>query len=681
MSPVPSEAEAADALKGDYLMRRSIAIVGALALGLVPLTPGAAAAAPKTTADQGDSGLSAADRASLAAGLGVAPKAPLGTLPKGPNPLLAMVPDASKVDYSGWQNYMTKQAGAKSAARLKALAAASPAFRAKAATPPVAIDEDEPDGTTGSNESPATAQLIDGFGTGAGQFSKARILGSLDPEFAGTPSVTANPEDDASIPLAGDTGIDAIRDGLTTDAVIGDGPHGRQTGDGSNDFDFYAIHAAAGKQITVATATPTGPLDTVVVLFSPAGAVLASNDDSHGSLDSTMIYTAPATGTYYAMVAAYSGLPADPFDSGSGGGIGDTTPPSEGPYTLTVTVAAVDVDYFGVNLKAGDVLGASVKGAPAYLTVYDTVPREVHGSRQDASFIYPPASPLPGGGGAVTDYVATKSGWHYVGVQSGSGAYDITVEAYRPPLQGTRPTQTLFLDFDGERVNTGIFGGTGNVDLSPFSTFVAKWGLTNADRDKLIDAVVAGVTENLKQDMIASGLNKRFKLKILNSKDDPDPWGQANVSRIVVGGTIAESGVSTIGISQSIDPGNFETEETALVLLDEVSQAAGPEDSFNTYLGPESDKIAFIGHALGNVVAHEGGHFFGNFHTDNGDATPNLMDSGGANFDVLFGVGPDGIGGTADDVDVDFGDDAFSPAEGFVGTEDTLGRVAFGVTS
>jgi hypothetical protein len=181
--------------------------------------------------------------------------------------------------------------------------------------------------------------------------------------------------------------------------------------------------------------------------------------------------------------------------------------------------------------------------------------------------------------------------------------------------------------------------------------------------------------------MVASGLNKRFKLKILNSKDDPDPWGQANVSRIVVGGTIAESGVSTIGISQSIDPGNFETEETALVLLDEVSQAAGPEDSFNTYIGPASDKIAFIGHALGNVVAHEGGHFFGNWHTDNGDATLNVMDSGGTNFDGLFGVGPDGIGGTADDVDVDFGDDAFSPSEGFVGTEDTLGRVAFGVTS
>ena len=666
-------------------MRRGIATVGALVLGLVALTPGTAPAAAKTTAEttapRADSGLSAADRASLAAGLPVAPKAPLGAKPKGPNPLLALAPDASKLDYSGWRNYLGRQASAKTAARLKALAAASPAYRALAATPPVAIDEAEPDGTTGSNESPATAQLIDGFGTGLGEFAKARILGSLDPEAAGTPQVAANPEDDGSITLAGDTGIDTVRDGLTTNAAIGDGPHGRQSGDGSNDFDFYEIHAVAGKQITVATSTPTGLLDTVVVLYDATGVARASNDDSNGTLDSTMTYTVPATGTYYAMVAAYSGLPADPFDSGSGGGIGDPTPPTEGPYTLTVTVAAADVDYFGVELKAGDVLGATVKGSPGYLTVYDTDPREVHGSDQDASFIYPMASPLPGGGTAATDYVATKSGWHYIGVRSGEGAYDITVEAYRPTLQSSRPIQTLFLDFDGERVNTGVFGGTGNVDLSPFSAFVANWGLTNADQDALIDAVVAAVTENIKKDMVDSGLNKKFRLKILNSRDDPDPWGEANVSRIVVGGTIAESGVSTIGIAQSIDPGNFETEETALVLLDEVSQAAGPEDSFNTYLGPQSDKIAFVGHALGNVVAHEGGHFFGNWHTDNGDARPNVMDSGGENFDVLFGVGPDGFGGTADDVDVDFGDDAFSPAEGFIGTEDTLGRVAFGVTS
>ena len=40
------------------------------------------------------------------------------------------------------------------------------------------------------------------------------------------------------------------------------------------------------------------------------------------------------------------------------------------------------------------------------------------------------------------------------------------------------------------------------------------------------------------------------------------------------------------------------------------------------------------------------------------------MDQGG-NFPLLFGVGADGIGGTADDPDVDFGKDRLRPGRGF----------------
>jgi len=214
------------------------------------------------------------------------------------------------------------------------------------------------------------------------------------------------------------------------------------------------------------------------------------------------------------------------------------------------------------------------------------------------------------------------------------------------------------------------------------AAFLTSWGLTRADEDALIDAVAAGVTENIKNDLEASGLNPKFKVKIADSKDNADLWGKANVSRIVVGGTIEESGVDTIGIAQSIDPGNFETEETALVLLDVLSSPAGSTPaSLNTYLGPTSDRLKFVAQGLANVISHEAGHFFGDFHTDNQDALPNLMDAGGTGFGTLFGVGPDGIGGTADDIDVDFGDSTFLPAEGFVGTEDTLGRIVFGLTS
>src|SRR4051794_23327000 len=110
-------------------MRRSIATISAAVLALALITPGAAhAAAPSK-----DGGLTPAETASLAAGIGIAPKAPYGTKPKGPNPLLADVPDRSKVDYSGWANYMKVQAKAKTAARLKANALT----KAAATTPAV----------------------------------------------------------------------------------------------------------------------------------------------------------------------------------------------------------------------------------------------------------------------------------------------------------------------------------------------------------------------------------------------------------------------------------------------------------------------------------------------------------------------------------------------------------------
>jgi hypothetical protein len=653
-------------------MRRSIATVGALVLGLVALTPGASPAAPHQT----DPGLSPAEQASLAAGIQVAPKAAPGARPAGVNPFLALLPDATKADYSSWAKYLKQQSSTQAAARLKAQGV-PPAEAAARAAAAIVVDEDEPDGTLGSNENPASAQRIPGFGTAAGQNPAIRILGSLDSPAAPAPAERpATPEDDGAIPLAGDTGIDG-NEAIVTSAVIGDGPHG-SAGTGTNDFDFYELNALAGETITAGTATPTGDLDTVVAVYSAAGDLVAANDDAVG-LDSLVRYDVPATGTYYVAVAGYSldgPLPADPNDPASGAGGG-----SEGPYTVTIATGTTDKDFFAIKLRPGDVLGASVRGSAGYLTVYDTDPREVHGSDQDASSIYPMDSKLPGGGNAVTDYVATKAGWHYVGVSNGAGAYNITVEAYRPPLQGDRPQQTLFLDFDGARVNTGVFGGTGNVDLSPFAAFLAKWGIDRADEDAVIDAVVASVTESIKQDLIDSGLNTRFKLKILNSRDHADPWGQKNVSRIIIGGTIDESGVPTIGIAQSIDPGNFETEETALVLQDVLSDPAGDPASLNTYLTAQSDRIAFVGQAVGNVTAHEAGHFFGDWHTDNADETANLMDSGGQNFDVLFGVGPDGIGGTEDDTDVDFVTDTFAPAEGFVGVEDTRGRLVFGITS
>ena len=299
-------------------------------------------------------------------------------------------------------------------------------------------------------------------------------------------------------------------------------------------------------------------------------------------------------------------------------------------------------------------------------------------SEQDASSAYPAQSPLPGGGSTFA-YVAEQPGWYAVSVRNGSGAYRLLLEAYRPGSEraASGAVQTLFLDFNGERLNTNIFGGGGVSTLSPMRSFLARWGLTNRDENALIDATVAGVEENIRSTLQQRGLNGRLRVHVLNSRDDPDPFGDPNVSRVVVGGTIAQSGVPTIGVAQSIDPGNFAHEESAMVLLDEVSRPPRAEDSFNTYLRPHSNRVAFIGRALGNLVAHETGHMLGSFHTNEFNASVNLMDAGGANFDRLYGVGPDGVGGTADDADVNFGEDTFNRDEGFTGVENTLNTSAW----
>jgi hypothetical protein len=307
----------------------------------------------------------------------------------------------------------------------------------------------------------------------------------------------------------------------------------------------------------------------------------------------------------------------------------------------------------------------------------------------DLSFIYAFNTLLPGGGNASVAQVANFDGRYGIEVIT-AGDYAADVRVFRPGLSEVSSTaeQVLFIDFDGAVVDTSIYGLPPSIPqprtLSPLSAFLAGWGLTAADEDAVIDAILAVVEENLSADLRVLGLNgdrdvsgtpTEFDVEILNSRDHADPFGQPNVSRIVIGGTVAESGIDTIGIAQSIDPGNFATEETALVLLDSLSEPAGPTYSLNTYLTPASDRIGFIAQAVGNVTSHEAGHFFGNFHVDQFNEQANLMDQGG-NFPLMFAVGPDNVGGTADDPDVDFGEDEFNPNEGFTGIEDTATRIS-----
>lgn len=611
-------------------------------------------------------GLTAMSTSAVATASGAdvsAPPAQEATAPRpaGPNPYLSFLPTSEGVDVAAWQRWMEAE-GDRRADR------ADDARRAAPNRPPVLVDESEPVGIRGGNDTVRTAQRVPGFGTSSGRNPRARLLGALSPSAVEAEPIAPNAEDDGALPLARDTGIAPTGGAVSTSGRIGDGPHGR-AGSGTGDFDWYQVRAGAGRSVAVEL-EPKGNLFPVVFLYDDTGSILQIAVGGEEGIR----WAVRTDATYHVVVAGIPSFQNDPSDPASGDGAG-----TEGRYDLTISVAEDDVDHYAVDLRRGDIVGASVAGEGNFISVFGPGGSEVHGSPQDASFVYPSGSPLPGGGNAVTDHVAERDGWHTVAVSNGDGRYDVTVEVYRPVLERERPVQTLFLDFDGARVNTNIWGGPGVRTLSPLNAFLGRWGLTNADRNRLIDRIVAVVRENLQADMAAAGLDDDFAIRILNSRDHADPFGRPNVSRVIVGGSIEQSGLFTIGVSQSIDPGNFVQEESAVVLLDVLSEPSGSEfadASLNTYLRPRSDRIRFIGQGVGNIVAHEAGHFFGDWHVDPYNAVANIMDAGG-NPAVTFGVGPDGIGGTADDPDVDFGEDTFFPLEGFTGVEDTKTRVAF----
>jgi hypothetical protein len=367
----------------------------------------------------------------------------------------------------------------------------------------------------------------------------------------------------------------------------------------------------------------------------------------------------------------------------------------------SLSAAGPDVDLYSVDLEVGDVVGAAARGSVNEgLAVLDPDGRVAVVSRGNQTFFYPAASPLPRGetGKPVLHYIATRAGRYTISAGTGAGTYEITVRAFRPgPEQNERGTvQTLFLDFSGPQVDTTNFqlvahAEPGIRDLSPFAAFLPRWGLSPDDEDAVVEVITETVRELLVRDVVARGANPNAELRVVSNADGPDPYGHPNVSRVVVGGTQAEAvfGFTTVGVAESTDPGNFAQEETALILLDLLSGPAEDPDaplggrlSLNHYLTDSSDRIQFIGRVLGQTAAHEAGHFYGNFHTDGLNDVVSLMDASRQDPVVLFGVGPDGIGGTADDIaSPRLGPDAFDPSEAFTGSvEDTLNVVAFAIS-
>ena len=126
------------------------------------------------------------------------------------NPFVALLPDPGQVDMSTWRATMAAGGQRREQSRR------SPAN-------PLKVREAER-ANTHLNDTAKVAQRIRQFGTGKREHAAAAISGVLAPRNA-TVVIPQSPEDNGSIPLAGDLGLSRSRV-TQISAHIGDGPHG-----------------------------------------------------------------------------------------------------------------------------------------------------------------------------------------------------------------------------------------------------------------------------------------------------------------------------------------------------------------------------------------------------------------------------------------------------------------------
>ncbi|MHC4976577.1 MAG: hypothetical protein ACYTF7_08220 [Planctomycetota bacterium] len=366
-------------------------------------------------------------------------------------------------------------------------------------------------------------------------------------------------------------------------------------------------------------------------------------------------------------------------------------------------------DYFSIDLAQGDILGVACIGSfgsgglDPQITLYNGSGTFIKLNDDGATF-YPSGSPMPlisiAQDSAMT-FVAPADGTYHIlvepfpqGGSPSSGTYTLQLRLRRNVFESQSPgvKQIIFADFDGETIPArDLFGGAQtkvSASLSPLGDFLGDWGLSAGDEDAVIDAILAEMVATFD---FVGGANPQFQYELRNSRDHADPFGvESHVTRVIIGGTSQELGIDTIGIAESIDPGNFATSETGVLLLDELSDTK-PISGISLNNVPRAAGVSLIdliGVAVGKIASHEVGHTLGNWHTDPNNSLTCVMDSGGASTLLAFRknyyeVGNDGTFGSFDDNTSEFYPDAYFANEGVAASpsvESTTARTAYAMS-
>lgn len=373
--------------------------------------------------------------------------------------------------------------------------------------------------------------------------------------------------------------------------------------------------------------------------------------------------------------------------------------------TFTGQFAAVDEqDWFSIQLNRGDVIACVVADVDSTEEVGSVlIPKSgvrisvLEGADTVAASSAPVGRNISNGlietvdpHDAAVYFTASFTGGHLIRVDwldtpalpFINSDYTLTIQRSSTglALAGPAVRQVFFLDFDGATIVPGQFvpGESAQpATLSPLSAFLPNWGLEPADEDAVIDAIVAKIGGDF--DRILDG--RPFQIELRNSRDHADPGAAANVSRVIIGGSLAEFGTNEVfaGVAQGVDVGNLDFDDDCLVLLDIFADPDPEADDFvqanSVPRAPGFSIVEVIGRGVGNVASHEMGHLLGNFHTDNGNDTLCLMDQGGVNSPthrrMVFEIGADGVAGTADDEASDFVADDLAGDFGITGAQQT----------
>ena len=404
--------------------------------------------------------------------------------------MLAFLPAGAQPDYAGWRSWMAQQAQKKGAA----LPPVDP-------TKLIMIGETEPNGTQG------TADFIAGFGTGVGDDAAADVTAAL----TNAPPTILAPfaEDDGSIPLASATGL-VSGAAIKVSQVLGDGPVRQRRHRQRRLRLLRDRRRRRGRYDHASTSTPWSigsPLDPFVVVWDSAGTLLAFNDD-FDSLDSFVSYTAPAAG-YLLRVGRRLSEPG-------------TDRSLRFVLGLRLRQRGVLRRHDRAQLRRRRLLQhrsrcrrrhrrrRDRRAEPSCGCMIPPLAQRI-GSQQDAGFIVP--GPFPTGNAAFA-YVVETAGTYAVRVSRRQRCLHARSCApsgriSRGSRRGT--VQTLFIDFNGATIDPAIFGNPpGSAMLSPLSSFLSGWGLTPADENDVIDAILAAVEESLSTDMRVLGLNGDF---------------------------------------------------------------------------------------------------------------------------------------------------------------------------